>query len=132
MLLHWFLMHIQMQISFIVKNYFYRSMNLVIVISNRFRSAVTDIRALRGPNTGSFHNLMKINIKVKLRVKTGNKYDERKMVNIFQNPKWKQEHATEINNIFEILENLNDEDSIDNYINEKWENIKTIIRETKQ
>jgi hypothetical protein len=54
------------------------------------------------------------------------------MVNIYQNPKWKQEHATEINNIFEILENLNDEDSIDNYINEKWENIKTIIRETKQ
>jgi hypothetical protein len=27
---------------------------------------------------------------------------------------------------------LNDEDSIDNIINEKWENIKTIIKETKQ
>jgi len=107
-------------------------MNPVIVISNRFRSAVTDIRALKGPDTGSFHNLMKINIKMKLRVKTGNKYEERKMVNIFQNPKWKQEHAIEINNMFQILENLNDEDSIDNYINENWENIKTIIKETKQ
>jgi len=30
------------------------------------------------------------------------------------------------------LENLDDEDSIDNNINEKWENIKTIIKETKQ
>ena len=53
------------------------------------------------------------------------------MVNIFQNPKWKQEYAIEINNKFAILENLDDEDSIDNNINEKWENIKTIIKETK-
>ena len=70
--------------------------------------------------------------KVKLRVKTGNKYNEkRKIVNIFQNPKWKKEYAIEITNKFEILENLDDEDSIDNNI-EKWENIKTIIKETKQ
>jgi len=27
---------------------------------------------------------------------------------------------------------LDDEDSIDNNINEKWENIKTIIKEAKQ
>jgi len=53
-------------------------------------------------------------------------------VNIFQNPKWKQEYAMEINNIFEILENLGHEDIIDNNINEKWESIKTIIKETKQ
>ena len=103
-----------------------------VLIGNRFRSAITDFRALRGPDVGSDHNLVKINFKVKLRAKTEKKYEKRKTVNIFQNPKWKQEHATEINNIFEILENLNDEDSIDNYINEKWENIKTIIRETKQ
>jgi hypothetical protein len=32
----------------------------------------------------------------------------------------------------EILENLYDKDSIDNNINEKWENIKTIIKEAKQ
>jgi predicted transcriptional regulator len=50
---------------------------------------------------------------VKLRVKAGNKYNEkRKMVN--------------------ILENLDDEGSIDNNINEKRENIRTIIKETKQ
>ena len=54
------------------------------------------------------------------------------MVNIFQNPKWKQEYAIEINNKFEIKGNLGDEDSIDNNINEKWENTKTIIKETKQ
>jgi len=70
---------------------------------------------------------------VKLRVKNGNKYNEkRKMVNIFQNPKWKQEYAIEINNKFEVLENLGNEDSIYNNINEKWENIKTIIKETIQ
>ena len=48
-----------------------------VVISNRFRSAITDIRALRGPDIGSDHNLLKINFKVKLRVKTGNKYNEK-------------------------------------------------------
>jgi hypothetical protein len=42
---------------------------------------------------------------VKLRVKAGNKYEKRKIVNIFQNPKWKQEYDLEINNRFEILEN---------------------------
>ena len=90
------------------------------------------IRALRRPDIGSDHNLLKIYFKMKLSVKTGNKYEKRKMVNIFQNSKWKQEYATEINNKFEILKNLDDEDSIDNDINEKWENIKTRIKETKQ
>ena len=104
-----------------------------VLISNRFRSAITDIRALRGPDIGSDHDLLKINFKVKLRVKTGNKYNEkRKMVNILQNPKWKQEYAIEINNKFEILDKSDNEDIIDNNINEKWENIKTIIKETKQ
>ena len=56
----------------------------------------------------------------------------RKMVNIFQNPKWKQEYDIEINNKFEILQNLDDEDCIGNNINEKWENIKTTTKETKQ
>jgi len=86
-----------------------------------------------GPDIVSDHNVLKINFIVKLTVKTGNKYkEERKMVNIFQNPKWKQEYAIEINNKFEILKNFDGEDSIDNNINEKCENIKTIIKETKQ
>ena len=58
--------------------------------------------------------------------------EKRKNLNIFQNPKWKQEYAIEINNKFEILENLEDEDSIENNINEKWKNIETTIKETKQ
>ena len=52
-------------------------------------------------------------------------------MNIFQNSKWKHEYAIELNNRFEILENMEDEDNIDNNINTKWEN-KTIIKETKQ
>ena len=104
-----------------------------VLISNRFRSAITDIRALRGPDIGSDHNLLKMNFKVKLRVKTEKKYKEkRKTVNIFQNSKWKQEHATELNNTFKILENMEDDDNIDNNINGKWENTKTTIKETKQ
>ena len=103
-----------------------------MLISNRFRSVITDIRELRGPDIGSDHNLLKIDFKVKLTVKTGNKYEKRKIVNVFKNPIWKQEYAKEINNRFEILENMHDEDNIDNNINEKWENIKTIIKKTKQ
>ena len=98
-----------------------------ILISNRFRSAITDIRALRGPNIGSTHNLLKINFKVKLRVKTENKYnEEKKMVNIFQNPKWKQEYALEINNKFEILEYL-DDDSIDSNIKPYPANVENMV-----
>jgi hypothetical protein len=77
-----------------------------VLISNRFRIAITDMRALRGLDIVSDHNLLKINFKVKLKVKTGNKYEKIKMVNIFQNPKWKHEYAIEINEKFEILENL--------------------------
>jgi hypothetical protein len=91
-----------------------------------------DIRALRGPDIGSDHNSLKTNFKVKLRVKTGNKYNEKRNVNIFQNPKWKQEYAVEINNNFDILANMNDEDDADRTIGEKWESIKTIIKEIKQ
>ena len=97
-------------------------------MSNRFRTALTDVTQLRGPDIESDHNLLKINFKEKLRVKTGNKYNEkRKMVNIFQNPKWKQQYAIEINTNFEMLENINTKDSINNNIHEKWENIKTTI-----
>ena len=49
-----------------------------VLISSRFRTAITNIRALRGPDIGSDHNLLKINCKVKLRVKTGNKYEKEK------------------------------------------------------
>jgi len=52
--------------------------------------------------------------------------EKRKMVNIFQNPEWKKVYATETNKSV-TLENLDNEDSIDNNINEKWENIKTIL-----
>ena len=55
---------------------------------------------------------------MKLRIKTEKKYNEkRKIVNIFQNSKWKQEYAIELNNRFEILENMEGENNIDNNIN---------------
>ena len=48
-------------------------------------------------------------------------------MNTFQNSKWKEKYATEINNRFETLESIEDEDNIDYNINGKWENIKTVI-----
>jgi len=57
---------------------------------------------------------------VKLWAVSEKKYNEKiNIVNIFQNSKWKEEYSIELNNIFEILENLEDEDNIDNNINEK-------------
>jgi len=44
------------------------------------------------------------------------------MVNIFQNSKWKQKYAIELNNTLETLENMEDEDNIDN----NMENGKTL------
>jgi hypothetical protein len=37
-----------------------------VLISNRFRSEITDITALREPDIGSFHNLLKMHFKAKL------------------------------------------------------------------
>jgi len=48
-----------------------------VLNSDRFRSAIIEIRALRGPDIGSNHNLLKIIFKVKLRVKTGNKHNDK-------------------------------------------------------
>jgi len=53
---------------------------------------------------------------VKLRVKTEKQYEKRKIVNIFQNSKWKQEYAIKFNNRFKILENMEDENIIDSNI----------------
>ena len=44
-----------------------------VLISNRFRSAITDIRALRGPDILSDHNLLNINFPVKVRTETEKK-----------------------------------------------------------
>ena len=74
------------------------------------RSAITHLIPLRGPDIGSNHNLLKMNFKVKLRVKNEKKYNKkRRIVNIFQNSKWKQEYAIELNNRFEIWENMEDD-----------------------
>ena len=55
--------------------------------------------------------------------------ERRKIVNIFQNSKWKQEYAIELISSFEVLENMEDEDNIDNNIEEKWENIKQLRKQ---
>jgi hypothetical protein len=49
-----------------------------VLIGNRFRSTISVIRAPRGPDIGSDHNFLRINFEVKLRVKTGNEYNEEK------------------------------------------------------
>jgi hypothetical protein len=60
----------------------------------------------------------------------------KKIVIIFQNPKWKQECAIEINNRFGMLANMDDdvddEEDTDKNIDERLESTKTIIKETKQ
>jgi hypothetical protein len=46
---------------------------------------------------------------VKVTVKTEKKYnEERKIVNIFQNSKWKKEYTVELNGRLEVLENIED------------------------
>ena len=54
------------------------------------------------------------------------------MVNIFQNRKWKQEYAIEINNKIEYLKILMMKIVWTIILMKKQENVKTIIKETKQ
>ena len=46
------------------------------------------------------------------------------MVSIFQNQKWKNQYAIEINNKFEILENFDDEDSMDTILTKNGKTLK--------
>jgi hypothetical protein len=58
-----------------------------VLISNRFRST-TDIRTLSGPDNGSDHDILKINFKVKLRVKkTRNKSNKKENCKYFSKSK---------------------------------------------
>jgi hypothetical protein len=50
---------------------------------------------------------------------------------MLQIPDWKKEYAIEIHNWFQILTNMEEGDT-DNTTDGKWENIKTLIKETKQ
>jgi hypothetical protein len=58
---------------------------------------------------------------VKLKVKTEMKYNEKRIANIFKNSKKKKECAIELHNTFEVLENMEDGDEIEDDINLKWE-----------
>jgi hypothetical protein len=50
-----------------------------------------------------------MNFNVKVTVKTEKKYkEERKIVHIFQNSKWKKEYTVELNSRLEVLENIED------------------------
>jgi hypothetical protein len=55
-----------------------------VLISIRFRSTITDIRALRGPDSRSDHNLLKITVNVKLKVKPAIKYSGKKLCILFK------------------------------------------------
>jgi hypothetical protein len=70
-----------------------------VLIINRFKGAITDIRAPRGPDSVSDHSLLDIKFKEKLRAVSEKKCNEkRKIVDIFQNLKWEKEYAIELNN----------------------------------
>jgi hypothetical protein len=69
---------------------------------------------------------------VKLRVKAELKYNEKRIANILKNSEKIKECVIELHNTFEVLENMEDGDEIENNINEKWEYITAVIKETKQ
>jgi predicted secreted Zn-dependent protease len=97
-----------------------------VLICNRSRSAITDIRTLRGPDIGSDHNLLNINFKMKWRVKKL-KILEKKNCEYFSKFKVETRICYKINNRLKILENMVHDDNINNNISDQWENIKTII-----
>ena len=104
-----------------------------VLVNNRFRSSITDVRALRGPDIGSDHNLIKVKMKVKLRtrkVEDKTQHAKSKTVNEFQSKEWKEKYTAEISNRFETLEDK-EGDAIIN-IDREWNNIKSIIKESNQ
>ncbi|XP_026685664.1 uncharacterized protein LOC103517939 [Diaphorina citri] len=95
-----------------------------ILISNRHRSTISDIRAFRGAEIGSDHNLVIATVKAKLRTtqKLKRGYIKKPDLEKLQSPSEVIRYCVEVENRFQALERNDEEDC-----NVTWNNIKEVI-----
>ena len=103
-----------------------------LAINNKWRSSLNDVRTQRGADINSDHFL--VIAKIRLKLKKANhttsekprKFDTSKL----RRPEIKEEFKMELNNRFEILGNLAEDE--DNVIEAKWTRIKKLYTETAE
>ena len=98
-----------------------------ILISQRFRSVLADVRSYRGADCDSDHNMVGAKIKMKLKV-TRNARNGRRL--LFDTDKLmedtvRREYQVELRNRFDILRLLSEDEVED--INETWGNIRSSV-----
>ncbi|CAG2188490.1 unnamed protein product [Mytilus edulis] len=110
----------------------YQDINQIdhILVNNKWRRSLRDVRVLRGADVNSDHYLLKATIKLKLR-KAPIENQNRKRLDTarLKSPNVKKAFCLELKNRFSVLDNSDDgEDSVQ----EKWDNIKDIYVKTAE
>ena len=100
-----------------------------ICISRRWSSSVTDVRAKRGADIGSDHELLLGKLKLKLR-KIIRRCERKQPFDIdqFNDNDMKERYAVEVRNAFQILGNLDNSSDIEN----QWTIFKNTINEAAE
>ena len=98
-----------------------------VLINRKYRSSVKDTRVMRGADVGSDHQLIRTQVKLKLKRQTNKsnsrmKYD----VNKLQNQETKKQFSLELKNRFAVLEALPGEPDLE----QKWDNFNKAINQT--
>jgi hypothetical protein len=95
-----------------------------LCINSKFRSSLMDVRAYRGADVGSDHNLCIGQLKLKLKTATKKQLQLRIDSRRLSNSKVQKEFQLELKNRFDELG-----DEREQNIENKWNNIKTVILE---
>jgi len=101
-----------------------------ICINNKYRSFIQDVRAYRGADIGSDHNLCIAKLKAKLKCRKTNKIAQKINSQRLRNVDMRQKFGIALQNRFQPLENLPG-DNEETFLNteNKWLRLKTCIKE---
>ena len=104
-----------------------------ILISQRFRSALADVRSYRGADCDSDHNMVGAKIKMKLKVTRNSRNGRRSLFDTdkLMEDTVRREYQVELRNRFDVLRLLSEDEEVED-INEAWGNIRSSVMDAAQ
>jgi hypothetical protein len=102
-----------------------------IIINGKWRRSLQNVRVMRGADVASDHHL--VNIKLKLK-KTSTHVNVERIFDVgkLQDPKIQQEFKLEIQNRFQLLENLSTADADTLPVTDEWKKLHKIYTEASE
>ncbi|CAG2208857.1 unnamed protein product [Mytilus edulis] len=103
-----------------------------IIINGKWRRSLLDTRAFREADVNRDHHLIIAKLQLKLKKVPDNNKPGRKILNVnrLKEPEIKQKFVIKLRNRFRVLEEIDQTE--DNSIEKKWENIKEVYQNTSE